>query len=131
MRYKATATDPKNKKGKLWNLVREYILKRDDYRCVTCDRSRDQGNIMQGGHFQPVGLVGSNNTLSWDERNIYAQCAYCNGIGQGQQVLMAEHIARVHGKKVLEELKARRFKIDPVKDWDKLTKEYEKKMQAL
>lgn len=80
---------------------------------------------MQAGHFQPVGLVGSNNTLSWDELNVYCQCARCNGPGQGMQESMARHIERTHGKDVLEGLIARVHKVDPVDNWDAIIEKYD------
>jgi len=51
-------------KGKVWEALRKYVYARDNYTCVTCGRSRDQGWQMQAGHYQPMGYVGSNNTLS-------------------------------------------------------------------
>jgi len=86
---------------------------------------------MQAGHYQPVGLVGSNNALSWDEENIYCQCARCNGVGQGQQERMAEHIRRAHGEEVLQSLKDRVHKVDSVKDWVAMTEYYKNKLKEL
>jgi len=110
MRYKGL-------KGKAWDALRHYVYQRDNYTCVTCGRSRDQGYQIQAGHYLPMGSVGSNNKLSWDEFNIHAQCAKCNSTGQGEQELMASHIQRTYGKKKLTELKSRRYKVDPIKNW--------------
>jgi len=118
-------------KGKAWEVVRKYIIKRDGAICVTCGRRGENGYQMQAGHFQPVGFVGSNNKLSWDERNIYCQCARCNGPGQGRSDLMARHIEITHGKDVVEELQQRAHKVDPVKDWDSLIENYKQLTDGL
>ena len=112
-------------------MLSKYIRLRDGGICVTCGKSEKQGYLMNAGHYQPVGFVGSNNTLSWDERNIYCQCTHCNNAGQGQQELMAEHIIMIHGKKVLESLKARVRKIDPIKDWQAVHDHYKQKLSEL
>lgn len=120
MRYKGV-------KGKLWKIVSLYIRNRDGNVCVTCGKRGDQGWQMQAGHYIPVGLAGSNNTLSWDEYNIHCQCARCNGAGQGEQALMASHIQRKYGKKKLEELNSRKYKTDKVGDWEALMAYYKTK----
>ena len=117
----------KGKKGRAWEVVRKYICERDGYRCITCHRSKASGHQMQAGHYQPVGLVGSNNTLSWDERNIACQCATCNGVGQGMQVRMREALVRRYGARAVKALDARVGKIDPIKDWDSIIQTYERK----
>lgn len=117
MRYKGL-------KGKAWDALRQYVYQRDDYTCVTCGRSRADGYQIQAGHYFPMGHTGSNNALSWDEHNVHAQCTRCNGPGQGEQELMAHYIHRTYGKKKLEELKSRRYKVDPVKDWQKIITYY-------
>lgn len=124
MRYKGD-------KGKLWKIVSEYVRKRDGNKCVTCNRDKADGWVMNAGHYQPMGYVGSNNTLSWDEFNIHCQCARCNGPGLGEQELMANYIERKYGKKKLEELKSRRYKVDPVKDWKALIEYYKEKLKSL
>lgn len=124
MRYKGP-------KGKAWEALRKYVCERDGQTCVTCGRTKADGYQMQAGHYQPVGYVGSNNTLSWDEYNVHCQCAFCNGPGQGMQETMAWYIADRYGKKKLEELKSRRRKIDPVKDWKKIEEYYKLKLKSL
>ena len=121
----------KGQKGKAWDAMRKYIYVRDGYKCSTCHRSKAGGYQMQAGHYHPVGLVGSNNKLSWDEMNVHTQCAYCNGVGQGMQVKMREYIIRKYGKKVVKDLDRRVKKIDPVKDWKEITEYYKKKLKEL
>ena len=78
-------------KGHAWTAVSKYIIKRDGGQCSTCHRKAPEYR-MNAGHYQPVGLVGSNNRLSWDEMNIHCQCTVCNNQGQG----MREEIGRAH-----------------------------------
>lgn len=113
----------KGKKGKAWEAVRLYI-KRIEKNCYTCPAKNLQGQNFQCGHYLPVALSGSNNTLSWDERQIHAQCGRCNGVGQGQQVAYRSHLVSQYGESAVKELEARRWKVDPIKDWDAIINHY-------
>lgn len=86
---------------------------------------------MQAGHYHPVGLVGSNNTLSWDEKNVHCQCARCNGTGQGMQVRMKQYITRRYGKATVSALDARVALVDPVDDWKLMTEHYQGKLRQI
>ena len=112
----------KGKKAKAWEAVRAYV-KAKEKDCYTCQRKDLKGGDAQAGHFLPVGLVGSNNKLSWDERQIHLQCSRCNGAGQGEQVVYRAHLRREYGDKVVRELEARKY--DPIKDWDEIISHYE------
>jgi len=112
MRYKGI-------KGKAWEAVRAYV-KRHEKDCYTCDSKNLQGQNYQCGHFIPVALSGSNNTLSWDYRQIHAQCGRCNGVGQGQQVAYRIKLVAQYGEEVVKELEARRWKVDPIKNWQEV-----------
>jgi hypothetical protein len=103
-------------KGRAWESIkrRTRAKERD---CYTCPAKDLEGQNAQAGHFTPVALAGSNNTLSWDERQIHLQCGRCNGAGQGQQVAFRIHLVRDYGEKIVQEFEARRWKVDPVKDW--------------
>lgn len=119
MRYKGL-------KGKAWEALRMYICERDDWRCSTCTRTKEQGYQMNAGHYQPMGKVGSNNTLGWDEMNIHCQCVNCNNNGAGEQEKMAEYIRKKYGLKVLNNLKSRIYKLDPIKDWQAIINKFKK-----
>lgn len=112
MRYKGI-------KEKCWQKVREIVKKRETD-CYTCGAKNLEGKNAQAGHCFPVSHVGSNNTLSWDLRQIHLQCSRCNGAGQGMQKEFLEHLTRDYGHSVVEELLQRRYKVDPVKDWGAL-----------
>ena len=114
----------KNIKGRTWEAVKKYV--RSKYKdCYTCGAKNLVGANAHAGHFIPVAIAGSNNTLSWDKRAIKLQCGRCNGAGQGQQVAFRVHLVKDYGEKVVQELEARRWKVDPVKDWDFIIKDFE------
>ena len=112
MRYKKL-------KGKAWLEVKKYV-RRKEKDCYTCTAKNLMGINAQCGHYLPVGLVGSNNTLSWDARQIHLQCSRCNGVGQGQAVAYREHLIRDYGEKVVKELEARQHKVSPIKNWQEV-----------
>ncbi len=120
----------KGKKGKAWEAVRLY-LRANEKDCFTCPSKNLQGQNFQCGHYIPVALSGSNNTLSWDEKQIHAQCGRCNGAGQGQQVAYRAHLVATYGESVVKELEARRWKVDAIKDWDKVIEHYSKIIKQL
>ncbi len=115
----------KGEKAKAWEAVRAYI-KAKEKDCYTCPSKDLQGINAQCGHYLPVGLVGSNNTLSWDHRQIHLQCSRDNGVGQGRSVEYRARLVVDYGEKVVKELEARRWKIDPIKDWGAVIRHYEK-----
>lgn len=112
MRYKGI-------KGKAWQAVRAYV-KAAEKDCYTCPRKSLSGTNAQAGHFLPVAIVGSNNTLSWDERQIHLQCSRCNGPGAGEAIAYRRALVRDYGEEAVKELEARRWKVDPIKDWQKV-----------
>lgn len=109
MRYKGL-------KGKAWEAVKRYVRQQEED-CYTCNSKDLQTYNAQAGHYIPVALAGSNNTLSWDERQIHLQCSRCNGAGQGMAVPYRQRLVKDYGEKIVKELEARRWKVDPIKDW--------------
>lgn len=114
----------KGDKGRAWESVRKYIRLRDGDRCFTCQRSGPEWSY-DTGHCWPVSLVGSNNTLSWDERVIAVQCKYCNGVGQGMQEMFVANLISKYGPKTVNELRARIHKVDPVRNWKEVRKHFD------
>lgn len=114
----------KGGKGRAWEALRVYIKRRDGDNCFTCHRSGPEWG-WDTGHCWPVSLVGSNNTLSWDERQIARQCKYCNGMGQGMQEVFVARLTDELGADVVAELRSRIHKVDPVKDWDAMRRKFE------
>ena len=86
---------------------------------------------MNAGHYRPVGLVGSNNNLSWDDMNIHCQCTVCNNQGEGEQEKMGRYISRKYGEKIRQSLEKREHKVDKVEDWQKIKDYYDEKYKNL
>lgn len=114
----------KGEKSKAWEAVRRYV-KRYETDCYTCDSKNLQGINAQAGHYLPVGHVGSNNKLSWDRRQIHLQCSRCNGVGQGEQTKYRLHLVEQYGETAVAEMEARRYKIDPIKNWKEIINYYD------
>lgn len=112
MRYKGI-------KGKAWEAVKTSVRRRERD-CYTCPAKNLEGQNAQAGHCIPVAISGSNNALSWEAIQIHLQCGRCNGVGQGQQVAYRTHLVRDYGEAKVQELEARRYKVDPIKNWQKI-----------
>lgn len=117
MRYKGI-------KGKAWEAVKRWC-RRTYTDCYTCGAKDLVSYNAQAGHCWPVGWVGSNNTLSWDHRQIRLQCGHCNGAGQGMQGIFEPKLLQELGEETYNELYARRTKVDPVKDWQAIIDFYD------
>lgn len=109
-------------KGKCWNEIKRICRTRFKD-CYTCPSKDLVGQNAQAGHFLPVALVGSNNTLSWDLVQIRLQCGRCNGAGQGMQVVFREKLVLELGEEAVREIEKRRWKVDPVKNFNELLAE--------
>lgn len=114
----------KGEKGKAWEAVRASIYRREQD-CYTCPKKELVGANRGCGHYLPVALVGSNNTLSWVPELIHLQCMRCNGVGQGMAVEYRNRLVREYGEKRVLEWETRRHKIDPVKDWKSVKESFE------
>ena len=117
-------------KGRAWEAVRRYVRSKEKD-CYTCPAKDLEGQNFQCGHYIPVALSGSNNTLTWDEKQIHAQCGRCNGVGQGQQVAYRTHLVKDYGERIVQELEARRWKVDPIKNWDVIIDKYTKLLKEI
>ena len=108
-------------KGRAWEAVKSWC--RRTYKdCYTCPARNLESYNAQAGHYQPVGLVGSNNKLAWNEKFIRFQCGRCNGVGQGMQVVFRRNLVKEHGEKIVAEYdrQVRGKFINPVKDWQEV-----------
>lgn len=120
----------KGEKGKAWEAIKKYVRAKEKD-CYTCTAKNLSGINAQAGHFLPVAIVGSNNTLSWDERQIHLQCSRCNGVGQGQQVAYRLKLVAEFGESIVQELEKRRWKVDPIKNWKEIIERYENLLKAV
>ena len=71
--------------NKLDRIFSEYIRKRDANKkgickCITCKREF-KWNELDAGHF----ISRKEMSVRWDERNVAAQCQYCNRFRYGRQ----------------------------------------------
>jgi len=92
----------KGEKGRAWEEVKKWTRRKYKH-CYTCKARNIVSYNAQSGHYQPVGLVGSNNNLAWDEDFIRLQCGRCNGTGQGMQVVFRKNLVKEHGEKKVAE----------------------------
>lgn len=116
MRYKGI-------KGKAWEAVKSWC--RRTYKdCYTCPARDLEGYNAQAGHCWPVGYVGSNNTLSWDRKQIRLQCGRCNGAGQGMQTEFRRGLVMEYGEDMVAEMEVRQHRVDPIKDWQKVIDDF-------
>ena len=115
----------KGKKGKAWDKVKEYVrsIEKD---CYTCPAKDLKGQNAHAGHYKPVSLVGSNNKLSWDKRFIHLQCGHCNGAGQGMAREYEAHLRKEYGDKVVNWFESNYRKVNPIKNWDEVIKDYDR-----
>lgn len=112
-------------KGKAWDEVKKWC-RRTYKHCYTCSAKNLQGQNAQAGHCWPVGLVGSNNTFSWDERQIRLQCGRCNGVGQGMQAIFKAKLALEYGLQEVENMQkwVDSKKVSPIKDWNQIIEHF-------
>ena len=125
-----TSVRYKGIKGKAWEAVRAYV-KAKEKDCYTCPAKDLEGQNAQAGHYIPVALAGSNNALSWDNRQIHLQCGRCNGVGQGMAVAYRERLVRDYGSEVVAELEQRRWRVDPIKDWKAVIAHYQQLLEEI
>lgn len=112
-------------KGTAWEYVKKIVRLRDKD-CYTCVAKGLQSYNAQAGHYQPVGLVGSNNTKSWDLRFIHLQCGRCNGVGQGMQGIYRKRLVEELGEEIVADFDKRVLakEVSPVWDWKELIEQY-------
>jgi hypothetical protein len=96
-------------KKKLDKIFSEYIRKRDsDYRgfckCISCSKEYPAfGGKIHAGHLFSRRYL----SIRYDEKNVNAQCSYCNTFLNGNQLLTARGVERKWGKGVVEDLESR------------------------
>ncbi len=84
----------------MWKWFSLYVRLRDsdgngDCRCITCGRSKHYKN-MDAGHYVPRAYM----ECKYDEKNVHAQCAYCNRNQRGgMEIMYGAVIEERYGKK--------------------------------
>lgn len=97
-------------KKKLWQTFTIYIKNRDKWTCVTCGK-KAMGGGMGGGHYMPKAACG--NEYYFSEKNVHAQCTYCNLTLEGNRPAYRRFIIKTYGMKVLKELETKFRKPTP------------------
>jgi hypothetical protein len=76
-RKKITSAEKKKiTKSLAWDYFSLWIRHRDNWTCVLCGKTYNQGYIQQAGHVIPRGVTA----IKWAEDNVFCQCVICNGI---------------------------------------------------
>lgn len=119
MRYKGI-------KGKAWESVKKSVRRREKD-CYTCSQKNllANGRKADAGHYKPVGLVGSNNKLSWHPQFIHLQCATCNGVGQGMAREYETRLRKEYGDEIVDWFEGNWRRVNPVKDWNEVIHTFE------
>ena len=91
---------------KLDRVFSKYIRLRDrvdgDFcKCCTCGRVK-HWKEMDAGHFINRRYYG----VRFDERNVHAQCRYCNRFNEGEQAKYAEFLKKKYGPDIADILNA-------------------------
>ena len=88
-------------KAKAWKLFSQYIRLRD---CLITTHTKERGvcitcgfelpfKSLQAGHF----VAGRNNSILFDEECTHAQCATCNILKKGNQLVYRRRIIDLYG----------------------------------
>lgn len=96
-------------KKKLDKLFSEYIRKRDsDYKgnckCISCGKEAPAfGGSTHAGHLFSRRYL----SIRFDEKNVNAQCAYCNTFLNGNQIKAARGVENKWGEGTVANLESR------------------------
>lgn len=87
--------------SKAWKLTSEYVRRKANGRCYTCERVFEFSEL-NGGHFrEKIGNAGGY----FDLRNIKPQCYRCNRVRHGEKEIYATKLVKEYGATVLEDLR--------------------------
>lgn len=111
-------------KGKVWDKVKQSVRRREQD-CYTCPAKDLVSYNSQAGHYKPVGIVGSNNVLSWHPIFIHLQCGRCNGAGQGMAREYEARLRKEYGDEVVDWFESNYHRTNPVKDWNYIARTFE------
>jgi hypothetical protein len=92
-------------KGMLWNVFRQFIIKRDTKNgkgvCISCGVVKLVEEL-QAGHYAPVG--GGSISLDFREENVNGECAGCNGFDPFHLVPMRKNMVKKWGEDTVMDL---------------------------
>lgn len=96
------------------------------FKCCSC-WSLTHFSKWDAGHF----ISRSYKSTKFDERNVYAQCQKCNRFQQGNWDKMYEHIQKLHGQEVIDELLLKKNELTRYIDYSKLSDYYRELFNSL
>lgn len=134
MFQKKKRTKTSDRKKALDRIFSKFIRLRDAdengyCRCITCGRVH-HWKEMDAGHF----VKRDRNQVRFDERNVHAQCKYCNYRRKGEEAIYSVKIDQMYGSGTAELLvnlgQYRGKKLDPLWIETKIT-EYNEKVKNM
>lgn len=116
-------------KKELWGLFSEFIRRRDGGVCISCGKEYFWRKT-DAGHYIPktAGL-----SLYFDERNVNAQCTYCNRWMHGNLAPYAIALRKKYGEAILEDLDRERHVVKKISidEYKQLIEKYKIKLYNL
>lgn len=111
----------KTLRERAWSAFSKYVRLRDsvsfpnredgpNVRCITC-RNYWHWKDMHAGHFVHAGRA---NPVTYDERNVNAQCPACNTFLHGKLDVYATRLIERYGMGVTDELRAMKAQSKPL-----------------
>lgn len=100
----------KGHKGIYWNLISQYVRRRDFFKygtCISCKRQFGNWHESQAGHYAPAGNCGWG--LLFDPQNIHAECPACNNprISPGKLIPYRANLVQRYGEAYVKRLDRR------------------------
>lgn len=107
-------------KGIYWNLLSQYVRRRDFEKygtCISCGKLFGDWHDAQGGHYAPAGNCGFS--LLFDPKNIHAECPSCNNprISPGKLITYRANLVKRYGEAWVKKLDARYYSKVMMKEW--------------
>lgn len=97
----------KKLESELWKWFSLYIRQRDCkdgyFKCPSCGLVKEYRSA-DAGHF----ISRQFKSIKYDERNVYAQCKRCNGLGYADMNIFRNFIIGKHGQVAIENLELKR-----------------------
>lgn len=94
---KKKLTPIKNLKKRAWAVFSLWIRNRDNHTCYTC-LNPIPGKGVHAGHYV------HRDSLNFSEKNVHAQCVFCNLYKHGNLTRYAEKLITQYGFQVIAEL---------------------------
>lgn len=113
-------------KTKAWHEFSVFVRRRDCLKtsgdpthgfCYTCGAHKPgfgKVGCMQAGHFIP----GRRGAYLFDERQVHAQCYYCNGPLKGNWPRYYEAMVKDYGQELVEELISKKWETKDFKAFE-------------